>query len=229
MEREKLSQEESKPDNERPSANEQLAKAREILRIKRQKGERSLTPTQKLFVEEFLLDLNPAKAAIRVGIPKDQAYRRGKRWLKIRMIRDAIRRALAIRSARTQITADKVLRELALIAFSDTSQIGVDPYTGAIITPEGFSDLRKCISSKKYKVKLNEGESLVADVELKFHDKINALKMLAQHLDILNQKEVTNNAPGVLVLQGVDPKLILGQQAASSPAISQSDSESQPT
>ena len=74
--------------------------------------EKELTPKQRLFVEEFLVDLNATKAAARAGYSPKTARSQGQRLLTNVDIADAIREAMASRSERTGITADMVVEAL---------------------------------------------------------------------------------------------------------------------
>jgi phage terminase small subunit len=80
-----------------------------------------MTPKQKRFVEEYLVDLNATQAAVRAGYNEKTAYSAGQRLLK--NVETEINAALADRAARTKITADRVVQELARIAFVDARQI----------------------------------------------------------------------------------------------------------
>ena len=77
----------------------------------------ALTPQRQRFVEEYLVDLNATQAAI---LPARPLKARG----CLEMLRNAkvgaeIGRLQAQRSERTQLSADRVVAELACIAFSD--------------------------------------------------------------------------------------------------------------
>lgn len=78
-----------------------------------------LTPKQRLFVAEYLIDLNATQAAIRAGYSTDTAAQQGHENLRKPDIANAIFDAQQKRSERTQITQDMVLRELAKIGFAD--------------------------------------------------------------------------------------------------------------
>ena len=74
-----------------------------------------LNPKQSRFVEEYLVDLNATQAALRAGYSEKTANRTGSENLSKPVIADAIQIAQAERSARTQITVDKVLTDIELI------------------------------------------------------------------------------------------------------------------
>lgn len=69
-----------------------------------------LTDKQRLFVQEYLVDLNATQAAIRAGYSEATAYAQGSRLLKHVEIAAAIAAAQGARSERTEITQDYVLQ-----------------------------------------------------------------------------------------------------------------------
>ena len=76
-------------------------------------------PRQARFVDEYLLDLNATQAAIRAGYSAKTAQEQGSRLLSNVIVQDAVAEAMAARSERTQVTAGRVVQELAKIAFAD--------------------------------------------------------------------------------------------------------------
>lgn len=82
-----------------------------------------LTPKQQRFVDEYLIDLNATQAAIRAGYSPNAAAEQGYEHLRKPHIQMAIAEARKAMQERTQITADKVITELALIAFADAREL----------------------------------------------------------------------------------------------------------
>lgn len=81
-----------------------------------------LTPMQKRFVEEYIIDLDKKKAAERAGIPAKSAAAVGCRWTNAKAypaVALAIKRALDQKSLLAQYKADDVLRYLQTGAFLD--------------------------------------------------------------------------------------------------------------
>lgn len=78
-----------------------------------------LTQKENRFCWEYLVDLNATQAAIRVGYSKRSASSIGYENLKKQKIQTYINRLMIWRSLRTQVTADRVLEELAKIAFAE--------------------------------------------------------------------------------------------------------------
>lgn len=79
----------------------------------------ALTPKQEMFVKEYLIDLNGNQAAIRAGYSEKTARITACDLLTNPNIQEALQKAMEERSKRTEITADKVLKEMAHIAFDD--------------------------------------------------------------------------------------------------------------
>jgi hypothetical protein len=73
-----------------------------------------VTPKQKRFVDEYLLDPNATQAAIRAGYSPKTARAIGSRLLTDVDIAATIEKAQAKRSERVEITADQILKDLYL-------------------------------------------------------------------------------------------------------------------
>ena len=82
-----------------------------------------LNDRQARFVAEYLLDLNATQAAIRAGYSAATASQTGARLLANVKVAAAIAEAQAARSRRTEVTADRVVLELARVAFGDPRRV----------------------------------------------------------------------------------------------------------
>ena len=92
-----------------------------------------LTPKQARFVEEYLIDLNATQAARRAGYSARTANEQGCRLLANVSVADAIAAAQNRRAQRTEVSADRVVAELAKIGFANMGDYlraneGGDPY-----------------------------------------------------------------------------------------------------
>ena len=141
-----------------------------------------LTEKQRRFVEEYLVDLNATKAAIRAGYSERTAQEQASRLLSNVMVQEAIREAIAKRSARTEITQDRVLQELAAIGFARATDF-------VQITDDGLVKLTPTDNLDAMQVRaiagIKEGKF---GVELKLCDKLNALHMIGQHLGMFEKR-----------------------------------------
>lgn len=108
-----------------------------------------LTPKQARFCEEYLVDLNATQAAIRAGYSVESAGSIGSENLTKPEIRARIETAMAERSKRTGINADRVLRELGRIAFVNPKDV-LDLQT-AEVKPDTSDDDLAAIAGMKVK------------------------------------------------------------------------------
>lgn len=99
---------------------------------------RKLTPRVARFVEEYLIDLNGAQAAIRAGYSSKTARVRAAQLLANANVQAAVTAGMAARSKRTEITQDMVLKELAKLAFSDPRKFFNDD--GTLKHPKDLDD-----------------------------------------------------------------------------------------
>ncbi|KMJ53784.1 hypothetical protein ACG97_05925 [Vogesella sp. EB] len=83
----------------------------------------ALTAKQSRFVDEYLIDLNATQAALRAGYSKRTAGQIGDENLKKPEIQKAIQQRMQERQARTQISADMVLRRWWEIATADPNEL----------------------------------------------------------------------------------------------------------
>lgn len=68
-----------------------------------------MTPKQKQFVKEYLIDLNATQAATRAGYSAKTANEQGARLLANVSVAQAVQKGMDERAKRTEITADYVL------------------------------------------------------------------------------------------------------------------------
>lgn len=80
--------------------------------------EGGLTPKQRMFVLEYLVDLNATKAAIRAGFSKKTAKEQGARLLTKVHIAEEISRAQDKRAKRLEIDGDAVVKQLVKLGFA---------------------------------------------------------------------------------------------------------------
>ena len=74
-----------------------------------------MTGKQKLFVQEYLIDLNATQAALRAGYSAKTAAAIGLENLEKPIIKQAVSLLMSMRSQRLKITADEVLYDIEKI------------------------------------------------------------------------------------------------------------------
>lgn len=143
-----------------------------------------MTEKQKIFADEYLIDLN-ATRAYRVAYPavkKDEtAAQAGSRLLRNVKVAKYISERIQDRQQRTEITQDMVVKELAAIAFSRaTDYAAVKGGTVCIKDTDTLTeDQIRAIAGIK------EGAN---GIEVKLNDKEKALELLGRHLGMWNDK-----------------------------------------
>lgn len=152
-----------------------------------------LTQKQKRFVEEYLIDLNATQAAIRAGYSPDTAQQMGSENLSKPVIRNAIEKAMAQRSKRTGINQERVIMEIAKLAFLNPADV-ID-WEAATVKTDALPEDTACIASIKVKtIPTEDGD--ITEREVKTYDKLKALELLGKHLGIFTEKcKVESNLP----------------------------------
>jgi phage terminase small subunit len=153
-----------------------------------------LTPKQQRFVEEYLVDLNATQAAIRAGYSAKTANEQGSRLLANVSVAAEVQAAIAARSERTQVTADRVVQELAKVGFSDMRRFarwGADGVT--LLESEALDpDAAACVAEVSQTNSATGGS-----LKFKLHDKVTSLKLLGQHVGMFKGDTDPDNAnPG---------------------------------
>lgn len=144
-----------------------------------------MTKKQKRFVEEYLIDLNATQAAIRAGYSPATAGSIGQENLTKPEIHAAVAKAEAERSKRTGINADRVVKELARIAFVKITDV-VNTYDVTIRRDASEDDLAAVQSVKVKTMDSDKGSS--EEREVKLNDKIRALELLGKHLGMWDDR-----------------------------------------
>lgn len=143
-----------------------------------------MTEKQKIFADEYLIDLN-ATRAYRVAYPsvkRDETARaNSSRMLTNANVAKYIADRMQERQKRTEITQDRVLEELAAIAFARaTDYAEVKSECVRIKDTDSLTDQQiKAIAGIK------EGKF---GIELKLNDKEKALELLGRHLGMFTDK-----------------------------------------
>lgn len=166
-----------------------------------------ITKKNEVFCEEYLIDLNATQAAIRAGYSPNAAGSIGSELLKKPEIRARIDQAMAERSKRTGINADRVLRELGRIAFLNPKDV-IDLNTAEVLDTANDDDLA-VIAGVKVKVKYvphkdfdEDGEPVIEQAierEVKMADKLKALELCGRHLGMFKDNP-EGNAPVTVVI-----------------------------
>lgn len=153
-----------------------------------------LTAKQKHFIEEYLIDLNATQAAIRAGYSKKTAAFIGAENLKKTQIQAEIQRRMAERQKRTEVTQDRVVKELARLAFANaTDFVTVEKREivmgdGSVVAVDGATVKHTSELTLDQQAAIAGIKQGANGVELKLCDKLKALELLGRHIGMFNDK-----------------------------------------
>lgn len=167
----------------------------------------SLSPKQLQFCKEYLIDLNATQAAIRAGYSINAAKEQGSRLLTYANIQEKIQELKQLRSERTEITADMVLKELAAVGFAKITDFlkvsemsievekedpeaddeGEDDEDGLpVVTDKRFFKMVEIFETDKMPTPAIPAIASIKQgpkgIELKLHDKVKSLELIGKHL-----------------------------------------------
>ncbi|MBN3779801.1 terminase small subunit [Burkholderia sp. Ac-20345] len=168
---------------------------------------KKLTAKQQRFVDEYLCDLNASAAARRAGYSAKTAAAIAAENLTKPNVANAITAAMKARGDRTRITQDRVLRELARIAFFDIRRLyNAD---GTLKRPDQLDDEAAAglagvdvVEQMTYSAD-GDGELTATPTltkKAKVFDKTTALTLAMRHLGMLNDKLEISKRPRVRVV-----------------------------
>lgn len=150
---------------------------------------KKLTDKQEMFCKEYMVDLNATQAAIRAGYSKNTAAEQGCQNLIKLNIQERIQELKQKRSAKVEITAERVLEEVGYLAFSDIpnyfKQIGDNGiYT---LTMEQFESMPEGASRAISSVEQSVDKDGNIVYKIKLWDKPRNLELLCKHLGIAKE------------------------------------------
>ena len=145
----------------------------------------NITPRQELFCREYVIDRNGAAAAIRAGYSKAGAAQQASRLLTIAKIKGRIAAMLHDSAARQDATLDRVMSELAHIAFANMSDFSSWAANTVKLIPsaELSEEKLKAVES----IAETSGKNGDPQLKIRLHSKLRALELL---LRIHEMKEI---------------------------------------
>lgn len=146
-----------------------------------------LSDKQKLFCDEYLVDLNATQAAIRAGYSKKTAYSSGQRLLKDVEVQKWVQFRMEERGKRTEITQDRVLEEYAKLAYFDPQKL-YDENGNLLPVNKLDKDVAAALIGVDVTESIVDGNVVTLTKKVKYSDKKGALDSLARHLGMFNDK-----------------------------------------
>lgn len=160
----------------------------------------ALTAKQIRFVDEYLIDLNATQAAVRAGYSARNADKIGSQLLGKTRVSAEIASKMKQREQRTNITQDRVLQELARIAFFDIRKLYNDD--GSMKRPDELDNDSAAVLSGIDVTEEFEGSGQDRKIightkKAKVFDKGTALTLAMRHLGMLIDKQELTGKGGV--------------------------------
>lgn len=156
----------------------------------------TLTPKQARFCEEYVIDLNSSRAYRAAGYQvttDNSTYSSASTLLRNPKVQAYISQLQAERGKRTEATSDRIINELAAIAFSrvtDTIQIkdGVASIKDSSDWLESSQIAIQQVDGENTTRLDESGEILVSKrLKVKHYDKLRALELLAKITGLVNE------------------------------------------
>ena len=152
-------------------------------------NENGLNTQQQRFVDEYLIDPTTAKgAAIRAGYEISNAAGQGSRLLAMPKVQAAIAEGQKERAKRLGITQDRILQELALLAFANLKDV-------IIQNPDGTTTIDMAAMPREVAAALGEvsvtkkgGKNPTQVAKAVLQGKQFALEKLGKHLGMFTEK-----------------------------------------
>jgi len=146
-------------------------------------------------VQEYLVDLNQTQAAIRAGYSPQTAGSQASELFKKPNIRARVEEMQAERSVRVGVNQDRVIRELARIAFANAPDF-IDA-TNATLHTGALPDDTAAIASVRVKRKDAEDFTEV-EREIRLCDKVKSLELLGKHLGMFADRLIVTDRPEII-------------------------------
>lgn len=157
----------------------------------------SVTWTMKMeiFCQEYVVDFNGSRAARAAGYSEASCHEIASENLRKPRIKKRIEEIISTHAAASAITKERILQELADIAFADTRDV-VKFVDGKIV----IKDSDKLTAAQAAAIsQITQKSGNTTEKSVKFHDKTKALEMLARHKGMMKEDDA-GRFTGVIVL-----------------------------
>ena len=162
--------------------------------------EGKLTPRQKLFVNEYILDMNGSRAykAAKYRVLSDEsALASASRMLRNVKVQAAIHDLLKTKFSKFEITSDRVLREITKVAFSSIWDYLKRHADGSFSVDLSATSRDQAAALQDVSVTGSEDGKTF---RVKMHSKLNALEMLGRYLKLFSDTTPAVSAEGNALL-----------------------------
>ncbi|MCK5604346.1 terminase small subunit [Candidatus Pacearchaeota archaeon] len=153
---------------------------------------RKLTDSHRLFCRTIIADtkMNQTQAYLdtmaKPGMKRATASKHAVALKKQKLVKIELKRLMQLRSERLDITADKVLAEIASIAFAKTTDYLEYDDEGNVTMKSSDEVDGRPIKSVERRIVSTDEETTTEVFKFKLHDKLKALELTMKHLGLLN-------------------------------------------
>lgn len=164
---------------------------------------KKLDQREQRFVEEYLVDLDPKRAALNAGYSKTTAASKAYQWVSNGKVKphvfDAVREAQAARSEQTGIDAAWVLNRLAAEADADLADLYDED--GALRPVHEWPDIwRKGLVAGLDVEEIRADGAVIGHVrKLKLSDRIKRIELIGKHVDVQAFREQVEHKGGISI------------------------------
>ena len=148
-----------------------------------------MTAKQRLFADEYLIDLNATKAAIRAGYSEKTAYSAGQRMLKNVEIFEHIQERLEEKEAELIAAQNEVLRRLT-----------------KILRREEMETIVVATKKSQNRYESEDGAVQIIQVPAKLCDVIKAAELLGKYYTLWTEKTKIEEFQPVIVIDDIPEK-----------------------
>lgn len=170
---------------------------------------KTITPKQKRFADEYLIDLNATQAAIRAGYSPKAASEGGYHLLRNPKVAAYIEARQAVLAERTGITQERVLTALAEVGFGDIR--GFFDASGNLRAIPDLSPAQAAmLAGFEVATSVSEDEGVTRTAKIKMTDRLRALELMGKHLGMFADR-VKHDATEELLAMGRALGLVAGR------------------
>jgi phage terminase small subunit len=153
---------------------------------KRKGGRKAeITPQQRVFIENYMKRMDATAAAKAAGYSQKSAGYIGWELLKKPLIAAEIAKRSENKTKKADITADRILQELAAVAFGRITDVVAVKGSRVLVkdTSDWGEEARSAVAEIKETIN-NEGGT----IGLKMHNKVKSLELLMKYKGMIDRK-----------------------------------------
>lgn len=158
----------------------------------------NLTPKQKRFCDEYLIDLNATQAAIRAGYSKRTAYAIGQENLKKLEIQEYLQKRMQEKDNELIASQDEVLKYLTRVMRREEQENVV------VVTKKETTDWVVNGEGRPHKQTIKEEQPKVVEIPTRVSDSNKAAELLAKRYGLLKENLNLEGAIPIVIIDDME-------------------------